>query len=122
MLAPHLVRAAWDECIESQGMDKEAWVARTLNLHQAHTRYEIYLYEADAIVGGLTLTVDDDPHVGECLSVLSQYVLPEYRNRGVSGRCLRECLRIAKDCGAKYLAYTHRKKDWVYTTTYRRIV
>ena len=119
--APNLFYRAWDECIESQGMDKEAWVRRTLCTIASFPRYELGFYDGDTPVGGVTLTVDYDPHVGECLTVMSQYVLPEYRNAGISLRCMRECIVLAKRLGHDMLAYTHRQRDWVYTTTYKRI-
>lgn len=74
-LAPGLFYRAWDECIESQGMDKEAWVRRTLNIIESVDRYEMGFYVDGVPVGGVTLTLDYDPHVGECLCVMSQYVL-----------------------------------------------
>jgi len=120
-LAPHLFHRAWDECIESQGMDKEAWVSRTLSIIESVPRYEIGMVVQGGVVGGVTLTLDDDPHVGECLCVMSQYVLPEYRNQGISGKCMRECIRLTKELGHSMLAFTHRQRDWVYTTTYRKI-
>lgn len=120
-LAPSLFYRAWDECIESQGMDKEAWVARTLRLITSVPRYEMGFYDGDTPVGGISLTIDYDPHVGECLCVMSQYVLPEYRNKGISLRCMRECVRLAKRLEHTMLAFTHRQRDWVYTTTYKRI-
>ncbi len=120
-IAPNLFSTAWDECIESQGMDKETWIARTLKMIQSVPRYELGCLHEGVPVGGVTLTLGDDPHVGECLIVMSQYVLPEYRNRGISLHCMRECLRLAKYLGHDILAYTHRERDWVYTTTYRKI-
>ena len=120
-LAPELFRTAWDECIELHGMDKEAWVERTLSIIQSVPRYEIGFYLDGKPIGGVTLTVDYDPHVGECLCVMSQYVLPEHRNAGISMRCMRECIKLAKRLDHTMLAYTHRQRDWVYTTTYRKI-
>lgn len=120
-LAPELFPAAWDECIELHGMDKEAWVERTLSIIQSVPRYEMGFYLDGKPIGGVTLTVDYDPHVGECLCVMSQYVLPKYRNAGISMRCMRECIRLAKSLDHTMLAYTHRQRDWVYTTTYRKI-
>lgn len=117
--APELFSRAWDECIESHIMDKETWIAHALRIVQAVPRYEIGFIHNGVPVGGVTLTVDFDPHVGECLCVMSQYVLPEYRNNAMSLRCMRECLKLTKQLGHNVLAYTHRQKDYVYTTTYK---
>jgi len=120
-LAPELFPVAWEECIESHGMNKEAWTTSALNMIENVPRYEMGFYVDGKPVGGITLTIDHDPHVGECLCVMSQYVLPEYRNNGISLRCMRECIKLAKRLGHDMLAYTHRQRDWVYTTTYRKI-
>lgn len=121
-LAANLFYRAWDECLESQGIDKETWVQSSLRMIESVDRYEIGIKHNGVVVGGVTLTADFDPHVHSCLSVMSQYVLPEYRNKAISMRCMRECIRLAKRLGHNMLAYTHRKCDWVYTTTYKRIL
>lgn len=102
-------------------MDKQTWVDRSLRMIESVHRYEIGMLHNGVPVGGISLTVDHDPHVGECLCVMSQYVLPEYRNKAVSLRCMRECIRITKRLGHSMLAYTHRTGDYVYTTTYMRL-
>lgn len=120
-IAPGLFYRAWDECLESQGIDKETWCDRSIRMVESVDRYELGMLDNGIPVGGISLTLDHDPHVGECLCVMSQYVLPEYRNKAISMRCMRECIRIAKRLGHNMLAYTHRERDWVYTTTYKRI-
>lgn len=120
-LAPDLFPRAWDEFIELQLTDKQTWVSKTIRTIEGFHRYEIGLYDGDTPVGGLTLTWDDDPHVGECLLVMSQYVLPEYRNQGVSLRCMHEVMRIARRLGHTVVAFTHRQADWTYHIRYRRV-
>lgn len=120
--APELFYRAWDECLESQVVDKERWVGSVLaRLAQIDGRYEIGVHNGECTVGGIILAPDDDPHVGECLSVFAQYVMPEYRNLGVSMYCMRLALRIARDAGYNVLAYTHRVGVGRYETIYRRI-
>jgi GNAT superfamily N-acetyltransferase len=120
--APELFLRAWDECLELQVVDKEAWVASALHrLTLFDWRYEIGMHNGLHTVGGIVLAPDDDIHVGPCLSVFAQYVMPEYRNRGVSLRCMRLAERAAKDLGYNTLAYTHRLGDWRYETIYRRL-
>lgn len=120
-LAPELFSRAWDECIESHIMDKETWIRQAIRIVESVPRYEMGFIIDGKPIGGISLTVDYDPHVGECLCVMSQYVLPEYRNNAISMRCMRECLKLTKQLGHSVLAYTHRQKDWVYTTTYKVI-
>lgn len=118
--APHLFEAAWDEFIELEVVDKINWVGSALEMHASTSRYDIGVFIDGRVVGGLCLVEDHDPHVGDCLTVMSNYVLPEYRGI-VGARCFRECLRVAKASGYKMLAYTHRLKDWEYRTIYRKI-
>lgn len=112
---------AWEECVELQVQSQEYWVGSTLCMLTQHDRYEIGMFVDGVAVGGVVLMQDVDVHVGPCLSVVAQYVLPEYRNKSISLRCMAECMRIAKDSGAAVLAFTHRKGPWKYSTIYRRI-
>lgn len=86
-------------------------------------RWEIGLWDTHNhfSVGGLVLAYDSDIHVGDCMSVISQYVLPEYRNQRISTQCMREAVRIAVMQRFNVLAYTHRLGDWRYETIYKRI-
>jgi GNAT superfamily N-acetyltransferase len=80
------------------------------------------VHNGEKVVGGLCLAPDPwDVHVGPCLSVFAQYVLPEFRLQGVSARLMREALRIAKKSGVPALAFTHRKGPWRYETIYRKV-
>ena len=120
--APLLFYRAWEECLELQVMDKETWVAEVLSrMSLLPWRYEIGMHNGDQAVGGVIIGPDEDIHVGPCLSVYAQYVLPEYRNRGTSMRCMRMAERAAIHFGYKVLAYTHRVGDWRYETIYRRL-
>lgn len=117
-----MFRQAWAECIELQVQPEVEWICRNLLSLQEMDRYEICVYHDDACVGGLILAEDPwDAHVGPCWSVFAQYVVPDYRNRGVSAIVMREAIKIARASGAKVLAYTHRLGPWKYSTTYRRL-
>lgn len=120
--APELFERAWSEFIELQVVDKETWVSSALHrLTLFDWRYEIGMHNGVHTVGGIVLAPDEDIHVGPCLSVFAQYVMPEYRNRGVSLRCMRLAERAAIQLGYTTLAYTHRMGDWRYQTIYRRL-
>lgn len=84
-------------------------------------RYEVGVVLDNTPVGGILLVQDDDWHVGRCLAVVSQYVLPEHRHTGVSRACMRYTVNIAKELQYPTLAYSHRKGPWRYETIYRRI-
>lgn len=113
---------AWDECVELQVTPKQEWIGRALLSLQALDRYEVGVACNGEIVGGLVLAHDPwDAHVGPCISVFAQYVLPEFRLQGVSQKLMRAALAIARNSGAGVLAFTHRKGPWCYQTKYRRI-
>lgn len=120
---PHLYSKAWEECIELQVMDKQAWCQHYTGILESVNRWEIGLWDTHNhfAVGGLVLAHDSDIHVGRCMSVISQYVLPDYRNRSISLLCMLEAIHIAKANGYSVLAYTHRLGDWRYETIYKRI-
>jgi GNAT superfamily N-acetyltransferase len=88
---------------------------------QVEPRYEVLFYVGDTLVGGASLTLDRDPHVGECANVVWQYVLPAYRNRGISRSVLRQARRLAVLSGVSTYSYTHRTGDYSYSIRYRRV-
>jgi GNAT superfamily N-acetyltransferase len=117
-----LFERAWDECVELQVQDKHTWLGMTLLALSQLDRYEVFVVRDRKMVGALVLAPDPwDVHVGPCMSVFSQYVLPEYRNSGVSLALMREAIRITRSTGAAVLAYTHRTAPWRYETIYRRV-
>ncbi len=118
---PELYSAAWDECAEAHIMDKFAWMERAMNSVQMVARYEFHAILDGRVVGAMVVAEEaDDPHVGCCLSVLYNYILPEYRDIGIAGHFLRGAMRLAKSLGYPVLAYTHRVGAGRYLTTYRR--
>lgn len=94
-------------------------------IHQsidANWRVEVVAYTDWMVpVGILILTEDDDMHVGRCLSVQWQYVLPEYRNAGIARRFMRTAIQLAQQEGYPVLAYSHRVGPGEYSIKYRRI-
>lgn len=117
-----LFQRAWDECIELQVRSQLVWVGDAILALSALERYEVAVMLDGLPIGAAVLANDPwDAHVGPCMSVFAQYVLPEYRNRGLSLALMRECIRIARKSGAGVLAYTHRVAPWRYETTYRRL-
>lgn len=117
-----LFTRAWDECEELQVTTKNVWVGRALLALQDLDRYEVIMLGERSEIGGLVLAVDPwDVHVGPCVSVFANYVLPEHRGTQVGAACMRAAIRIAKQIRMPVLAYTHRKGPWRYETIYRRI-
>lgn len=112
---------SWDECIELQQQPKVLWLERTVAVMASISRWEITAHAGSAVVGAIIVGHDDDVHVGPCLSVFAQYVLPEFRLQGASQRMMSTAVRIARQSGANTFAYTHRLGPWRYETIYRRL-
>lgn len=119
---PELYSSAWDECIESHIMDKTAWTERAVQSVQDVARYELTAEIGGRVVGAMVIALEgNDPHVGECATVMYNYVLPEYRNIGIAKHFLRAAVALTKSAGMPVLAYTHRVGAGKYLTTYRNI-
>jgi len=117
-----LFERAWDECIELQVQGKDEWMGKALLALSALDRYEVAVRHGPRVVGAVLVAHDPwDAHVGPCMSVFTQYVLPEYRNAGISLALMREAVRITRASGVHVLAFTHRKAPWRYETIYRRV-
>lgn len=114
---------AWDEFPELQVTPKDEWIGRNLLSLQSMDRWELGVHIRGEVIGGIALADDPwDAHVGPCVSVFAQYVMPEYRLQQVSALLMRTALRIARDSGHRVIAFTHRKGDWRYETIYRSIM
>lgn len=116
-----LFSTAWDECVELQVQAKENWAQQVLSTLQVQDRWEIGVFADGKVIGGIVVVSEIDPHVGRCMSVIAQYVMPEYRCTGVSVRCMRKAMELARESGYPVLAFTHRIADWKYSTIYRRV-
>lgn len=121
MLYYPLLERAWEECVELQTQPKDVWIGYAALAVQDIDRKEVLLFKDSRLIGGLVLAHDFDVHVGKCLSVLWQYVLPEYRNSGASMRLMRYAVQCARDYSYSVLAYTHRVGNWRYETIYRKV-
>lgn len=115
-----LFERAWHEYVELQTRSKDVWVAATIDELTVVETYKLYLKQDDVIIGGLILAQDNDIHVGECLTVMFGYVVPEHRSK-VGFDLYRLAVRLARRLGYKMLAYTHRLGDWEYVTKYRKL-
>lgn len=117
-----LYSSAWAECEESHIMDRPNFVKRGQDSVSSIARYELVALVGDRVVGAMVVAEEgDDPHVGDCLSVVYNYVLPEYRSIGIGRHFFRAAIRLAESLGHHTLAYTHRVGAGKYLTTYRKV-
>lgn len=117
----NLFEVAWEECSELQIQPKIDWVDNSLEYLFNVDLYRFTVYDGDKIVGGLLLCDDLDLHVGRCLSVTFQYVLPEYRNKMLGFKLMKLALDLSLNLNYRVMAYTHRLGPWTYVTKYREI-
>jgi hypothetical protein len=117
-----LFESAWDECVELQCTPKEDWVGHTLSRLKQIDRIEVGVFSAGELVGAVLLAEDTDWHVGRCLTVVTQYVLPHARHSGVSFACMRYTMILARELGYSTIAFSHRKGDWRYEIIYKRVL
>ena len=112
---------AWSECSELQTTSLQDFRRRAHDSVCSLERLEVVAFVGGRAAGIAVLAVDDDLHVGECLSVQWQYVLPEFRNLGVSPAFLRVAKNLARQLNLPVIAFTHRLGPGVYKTSYRRV-
>jgi len=112
---------AWSECSELQTTSLQDFRRRAHDSVCSLERLEVVAFVGSRAAGIAVLAVDDDLHVGECLSVQWQYVLPEFRNLGVSPAFLRVAKNLARQLNLPVIAFTHRLGPGVYKTSYRRV-
>jgi len=104
-----------------QSKDYREDVHRVVTSLSEFDRTEIVCTDNGVVVGGAVIVLDDDQHVGPCLSLQWQYVLPAYRNKRLGRYFVRELLRQAGWAGIKNVCYTHRTGVGKYTLTYREV-
>lgn len=104
-----------------QSKDYRDDVHRVVSSLSEFDRTEILCIDGTTVVGGAVIVLDDDQHVGPCLSLQWQYVLPAYRSKQLGRLFVRELLRQAGWAGIKNVCYTHRKGVGKYTLTYREV-
>lgn len=83
-------------------------------------RFEITVTLDGELIGFACIVEDDDLHVGRCLSLQWQYVVPEYRGR-IGPMFLRALFGIGRNRGFHVVAYSHRINQGHYAIKYRRI-
>lgn len=83
-------------------------------------RLEVLKYAGDRLVGFAVIALDDDAHVGLCVSVQWQYALPEYRDSTLLKQTLRTAEALAEASAAPSISYSHRIGAGEYRIKYRR--
>lgn len=101
--------------------DKERAGQRMLASAVEQDRIELAVFDKDRIVGFCALAEDYDIHVGRCLTVMWDYVVPSHRGGTVGQRMLRAAMQRARQYGFAVLCYTHRTAPGIYQVKYIRL-
>ena len=83
-------------------------------------RHEILAVLDGVLIGFACLVEEDDMHVGRCLTLQWQYVVPEHRDR-IGGQFLRWLAKAGRDMGFQFIAYSHRISSRHYAIKYRSV-
>lgn len=104
-----------------QHTDYREDVHRVVSSLSEFDRTEVVAIDDGKVVGGAVIVLEFDQHVGPCMSLQWQYVLPEYRCKRLGVLFVRELLRQAGWAGIRNVCYTHRVGRGQYTVTYREV-
>lgn len=84
-------------------------------------RVELLAIHDGKPAGICVLVQEVDAHVGPCIGVMWQYVLPWAEQAGISRAFLRYAERLARNLNIPAIAWTHRTGLGVYSVRYRRL-
>lgn len=84
-------------------------------------RVELLVYRGGELAGVAIACVEEDMHVGRCLSVQWRFVFPQYRNSSVIIELHRAVVDLARKVGVGVLAYTQRTGLGRYQLIYKRL-
>lgn len=115
------IEDGWLEFSELRFSSLEEFTRRTHDGLCSIERLEMVALWDGRPAGFMALALDDDMHVGPCLAVQWQFVLPPYRNLGVAPRFMREAKTVARKLRVPTIAFTHRLGPGTYKTSYRRL-
>lgn len=120
-LGAEIIPAVYAELPEfSYGGTLDEVSRRMLAATEGLDRYELLAVSGGDLIGFACVVEDDDMHVGRCLTLQWQYVVPEHRGK-IGGEFLRWLARTAREQGFQFVAYSHRITSRHYAIKYRRV-
>ena len=120
-LGASLIPVGYAECAEFSDSGTLDQVTRRITGQiEELNRIELLAVIDGVLVGYACAAVEEDMHVGLCLSLQWQYVVPEHRGK-IGGEFLRWLVRVGRDMGFRYVAYSHRVSARHYAIKYRRV-
>lgn len=119
--APLLLRQAWAEFPELRYTSEQEFRHRVRASIRELDRWELLVLAEGVPVAIAVLALDDDLHVGPCVTVQWQYILPDYRGLGITKTFMRVARNVTRQLGLTVLAFSHRLGDGQYKISYRRV-
>jgi hypothetical protein len=120
-LGADVIPAVYAELPEfREGGSLEQVTERMLAATEDAYRYELLVVDNGRLIGFACVLVDDDMHVGRCLTLQWQYVVQEHRGK-IGGEFLRWLVKTGRKLGFQFVAYSHRVNHRHYAIKYRRL-
>lgn len=108
--------------IDREVMIEETWLASMLDLYKGFHRYEIEYWEGETLIGVAVVAKTIDFHVGPCVCVLTQYVIPQFRGRaGIARKVLAFARNKAREDGVGFMSWSHQLDYGTQLLKYRRV-
>lgn len=116
-----VIPAVYDELPEfREGGTLPQVATRMIEATEQLDRHEVLAVLGGRLIGFACIADDVDMHVGRCLTLQWQYVVPEYR--GIIGaKFLRLLVQLGRQLGYRTIAYSHRINQGHYAIKYRSI-
>lgn len=121
MIEKGLMYQGWLDSELSRSLPFTTWFAYQQGLIDSQEHAQVLLHVDGKCVGGVMLFETLDAQVGPAVIALHQFILPEYRAVFPYRKVIREAERVARECGSKFLIWTHRKPSGRIFYTYKEV-
>lgn len=112
-----LFASAWEEFPELKRRTLKQFLADSM-AYIDDDRWELLVYDGEVAIGGCICLRNLDPHVGQSLLILYQYIAPAYRGVAICKALMRACKVLCWEQGLSTLVFTHRVSKREYRITY----
>ncbi len=120
-LGASIIPAVYNDLPEfREGGALEDVARRMLEATEGLSRCELLAVLDGQLIGFACVVEDEDMHVGRCLTLQWQYVVPEHRGK-IGGEFLRWLVKTGRNLGFPFVAYSHRVNNRHYAIKYRRV-
>lgn len=121
MIHKDLMYQGWLDSDLARSLPFGTWYSYQESMVNSHEHAQVLIHVDDKCVGGVMLFETLDAQVGPAVIALHQFILPEYRAVFPYRKVIREAERVARECGSKFLIWTHRKPSGRIYYTYKEV-